>query len=230
MRDTQDFALTLKHAEVESGLIEGYGAVYHTEDRDGDIIAPGAFRDSLALRTPLMLWQHSAKEPIGVWEEVREDASGLYLKGRLAREGRGREAMELVKMGALTGLSVGFVTKDASRDPQTGVRTIHRAELYEVSLVTFPANEGARIASIKSAAQITTLRELEGALREAGASREAAKAACANFVAKCDLQYGGAGVQEDFGCGGNTEPVSDLNAALTAARYSLSLLEGTTEL
>ncbi len=146
-----DVSLEIKALpEDEIGVFEGYGAVFGNIDSDGDIIAKGAFADSLRLRTPKMLWQHNAREPIGVFTEVKEDENGLYVKGKLINTGRGAEAYELLKMGALDGMSVGFKTKQASRDHGTGRRTIMQAELMEVSLVTFPANELATVTAVKS--------------------------------------------------------------------------------
>lgn len=215
LTDKYDLPLTVKMLEENEGLIEGYGAVYDATDRDGDIIAGGAFAHSLKDRKPLMLWQHNAREPIGVWDMVRNDKHGLYLKGRLASEGRGKEARELVSMGALTGLSVGFITRESSRDPVTGVRTIHEADLFEVSLVTFPANEEARIRKIKNAEDINSLRDLEYALRNAGASKTAARSVCSNFVARKDLHQA---LDHDI------TAFSALDEALSAARRTLNLL------
>lgn len=108
-------------------------------------MAAGAFVKSLADHKtagtmPAMLWQHNSDEPIGVWTEMAEDANGLRVKGQLAlNTTRGKEAYELAKMGALNGLSVGFITKQFEYDTETDVRTITEADLWEVSLVTFPS-------------------------------------------------------------------------------------------
>ncbi len=172
------------------GEFEGYGAVFGNTDRDGDVVAKGAFADSLKARLPALLWQHNAKEPIGRFDAVREDERGLFVKGRLAQSGRGAEAYELLKMGALNGLSIGFVTKEAMRNSAAGTRTIKRADLMEVSLVTFPANELARVQTVKqrNAAMNLTVdtdietgdindpRTFERFLREQGFSRNRAKA------------------------------------------------------
>jgi len=170
------------------GEFEGYGAVFGNTDRDGDVVAKGAFADSLKSRLPALLWQHNAKEPIGRFDVVREDERGLFVKGRLAQSGRGAEAYELLKMGALNGLSIGFVTKEAMRNSAAGTRTIKRADLMEVSLVTFPANELARIESVKQvqtvkqsnaqsrADQIETPQSFEAMLCDNGFSRKRAKA------------------------------------------------------
>jgi len=175
--------------DTAPGSFEGYGSVFGNRDRDGDIVASGAFADSLKGRLPALLWQHDQKAPIGTFDEVREDARGLYVKGRLAMSGRGLEAYDLLKMGALNGLSIGFISKEASRDPVSGARTIHKADLMEVSLVTFPANELARVADVKAQAQkstavspadvtapIESARAFERMLRENGFSRSRAKA------------------------------------------------------
>ncbi len=176
---TTIFPLELKQ-ESEDGTFEGYGAIFGNVDRDGDIVERGAFDASLKKRTPALLWQHDQKQPIGRFEIVREDEKGLYVKARIAVKGDGERVHELLKMGALNGLSIGFVAKRASRSATTGVRTIHEADLMEVSLVTFPANEMARIENVKSRQQDTTMphtpRSFETLLRDNGFSRTQAKA------------------------------------------------------
>ncbi|WCL55084.1 HK97 family phage prohead protease [Gimibacter soli] len=178
MHDVIDLKLEAK-AAGPAGTFEGYGAVFGNVDRDGDRLAKGAFAESLKVRMPALLWQHNAKEPIGCFDHVAEDARGLHVKGRLSMEGRGKEAYDLLKMGALDGLSIGFVTREASRDVAAGVRTILKADLMEISLVTFPANELARVAAVKSAPEISSPRGLEHFLREAGLTRMQAKAVTA---------------------------------------------------
>lgn len=172
-------------AEIKAsaeGVIEGYGSVFGNVDSYGDIVVAGAFADTLKSgRAPAMLWQHNPDEPIGVWTEVREDKRGLVVTGQLALgTQRGREALELIRMGALSGLSIGFSTVRSSFDEQTGVRSLLELDLWEVSPVTFPANEAARITSAKSDA-IKTVRDFERALRdELGFSKGAATAIAAH--------------------------------------------------
>ncbi|MBL4837379.1 MAG: HK97 family phage prohead protease [Kordiimonadaceae bacterium] len=174
MSDVFSGKLQIK-ANGEPGCFDGYGAVFGNTDRDGDIVAKGAFSSSLATLKPALLWQHEQKSPIGVFDEVREDDRGLYVRGRLSLKGRGEEAYELLKMGALNGLSVGFITKSDERDAVTGIRTILKAELLEVSLVTFPANELARVTMVKAAT--LSKRELEKKLtQDAGFSVSVARA------------------------------------------------------
>ncbi|NMF98394.1 HK97 family phage prohead protease [Aromatoleum toluolicum] len=183
---TIDFAYDLK-ATGDTGTFEGYGSVFSIEDRGGDIVAPGAFTETLAAskssgRLPALLWQHRQTEPIGVYTSMDEDSVGLRVKGQLAlKTARGAEAYELMKMGALSGLSIGYRVRDDSWDRVTGVRTIKKADLIELSLVTFPMNDASRVSSVKG--QIETLEDLKSAeqyLRDAGLSRTEAKA----FIAR----------------------------------------------
>ena len=165
----------------DDGMIEGYGSVFGVRDSYSDIVAPGAFKASLAEHkangtAPALLWQHRSDEPIGVWIELAEDQRGLRIKGRLAMEtARGKEAHTLLKMGAINGLSIGFMTRDWTYDRQTDIRTVTQLELWEVSLVTFPSNSAARVTSVRSA-DIGTPKDAERILRDAGFSRADATA------------------------------------------------------
>ena len=92
-----------------------------------------------------MLWQHDPARPIGVWDEVREDAKGLFVRGRLLLEVQAaREAHVLLQAGAIDGLSIGYRTL-RSEKAETGQRLLHEIELWEVSLVTFPMLPEARV-------------------------------------------------------------------------------------
>lgn len=168
------------------GIVEGYGSIFGNEDSYGDIVAPGAFEETLAEakavgRYPAMLWQHDPSEPIGVWTDMTEDSRGLKVRGKFADTQRGQEALALVKMGALTGLSIGYSTVGAEYDDQAETRTLTKVKLWEVSPVTFPANDKARITRVKSA-DIKTERDFERFLRDAGFSRtEAKRIACQGF-------------------------------------------------
>lgn len=182
-REVRAFAFEVR-ATGDNGEIEGYGSVWGVKDSYDDVIASGAFDASLkahksAGTMPAMLWQHDPSEPIGVWTEMSEDKNGLKVKGKLALETvRGKEAHALMKMGALNGLSIGFISKEWSYDRETEIRTLTEIDLWEVSLVTFPANQKARVTSVKAAdvQGITSIRQAEKALRDAGFSDDAAKA------------------------------------------------------
>ena len=180
-REVRSFALQIK-AAGDDGTVEGYGSVFGVRDNYDDVIAKGAFIQSLkdhkaAGTMPAMLWQHDADKPIGVWTEMVEDEKGLRIKGQLAMETvKGKEAHALLKMGALNGLSIGFMSKEWAYDRDTEVRTLTAIDLWEVSLVTFPANEKARVTNVKSADEMATPKDAEKALRDAGFSKSDATA------------------------------------------------------
>lgn len=179
---TMDFALQIKAAK-DDGTVEGYGSVFGVRDAYDDVIAPGAFGQSLKDHKaggtmPAMLWQHNASEPIGIWTDMVEDERGLKVIGQLALETvRGREAHALLKMGALNGLSIGFVSKQWTYDRETEVRTLTQIDLWEVSLVTFPANGKSRVTTVKGAAdEVRVPKDAERILRDAGFSKADATA------------------------------------------------------
>ena len=137
---------------VEDGTeISGYASLFGRVDQGGDLVARGAYGASLAAeaagRRIKMLWQHDPGQPIGVWDELREDARGLWVKGRLLDSvARGREAAALIEAGAIDGLSIGYRTQRAAKN-DAGQRVLQTLDLWEVSLVTFPMLPTARIAA-----------------------------------------------------------------------------------
>ena len=176
-----DFAFEMKTAS--DGSFEGYGSVFNVQDGGNDIIIPGAFSETLTSqkaqgRMPAMLWQHQQDSPIGVYTKMDEDTVGLRVTGKLAlKTARGAEAYELLKMGALTGMSIGYRSKEDSYDRMTGIRTLKRLDLLELSLVTFPMNDASRISSVKSAIEeLESIRDAERFLRDSGMSRTEAVA------------------------------------------------------
>lgn len=159
----------------EKGIFSGYGSVFGNVDSYDEVVAPGAFSESLAAwktsgRLPPILWQHRSGEPIGPYLEMSEDATGLFVKGHLLIDDvqRAREARALMQAKAVNGLSIGFVTREDSYDRVTGIRTLKKVDLWEVSVVTFPANPQAQIANVKSAySALETLADVERHLRDA---------------------------------------------------------------
>ncbi|MFZ7090417.1 HK97 family phage prohead protease [Primorskyibacter sp. 2E233] len=137
---------------VEGTKIEGYASLFGACDQGGDVVSKGAYARSLARLTKegrgvKMLWQHDPAQPIGIWDEVREDERGLYVKGRLLDSvEKGREAAALIEAGAIDGLSIGYRTLKAAKNDK-GQRLLTELELWEVSLVTFPMLPSARVAS-----------------------------------------------------------------------------------
>jgi len=162
--------------EVEDGtIISGYASLFGVADQGNDVVAPGAYAASLAAlgqkgQRVKMLWQHDPLQPIGIWDEVREDETGLWVKGRLLETvEKGREAKALIEAGAIDGLSIGYRTRKATKNEE-GQRVLTELELWEVSLVTFPMLPNARIAG---KAEQT---DFDLALRDMAAAFEGARA------------------------------------------------------
>lgn len=182
--------LEVKFADdAQPGAFEGYGAVFGNLDAYGDVIQRGAFKETLrewgrAKRLPPMLVQHGGwmmtdmdALPIGKWEVMSEDDTGLHVKGRLINldTERGKTIYGAMKDDVLDGMSIGYRAKEFSlgTKPDEPRRTLKKVDLFEVSIVTFPANGKARVSAVKSAAELTTddFREIEAALRTKGLSR-----------------------------------------------------------
>jgi HK97 family phage prohead protease len=152
---TETLSLELKVGTVDdAGTFEGVASLYGELDGMGDIVQSGAFTKSLAAhkrngRMPLLLWMHRLDEPIGVWQDIKDTAQGLVVKGRLILDtARGREAYALLKERAINGLSIGFRTLKSART-KTG-RLLQEVSLEEISLVALPALASARVTSVKS--------------------------------------------------------------------------------
>ena len=171
------------------GSFSGYASLFGRVDLGRDVVERGAFSRSLAERGAAgvrMLFQHDPNQPIGAWTEIREDGRGLFVRGRLTPGvAKSREVLELMRGGALDGLSIGFRTVRARSEP-SGVRRILEADLWEISVVTFPMLPGARVESIKGggARSLPTTREFVRWLtRDAGLTRSDAQAVIARGFA-----------------------------------------------
>ncbi|QDP57378.1 MAG: putative prohead protease [Prokaryotic dsDNA virus sp.] len=163
---TKDAALLIKQAAPvldikaldKSGEFEGYGSTFGGEpDSYGDVIAEGAYSESLAAHSakgtmPKMFWQHDPSEPIGKWLAAEEDDRGLLMRGKLNMNvQRAKEAYALLKEGDIDGLSIGYRIKEYSVDTDTGIWTLEKLDLHEVSVVSIGANENAVVSSVKAA-------------------------------------------------------------------------------
>lgn len=153
MKSFSDNGLEVKFQRFDSELtlddgfvIEGYASLFGAKDQGGDVVEKGAYAKSLGDgRRVKMLWQHDPHEPIGIWDEIREDDRGLFVKGRLLKSvARAREVAALTKAGAIDGLSIGYRTVKSHKN-ERGLRCLSEVELWEVSLVTFPMLPEARL-------------------------------------------------------------------------------------
>lgn len=132
------------------GEFDGYASLFDQPDLGRDVVAAGAFADSLVRRGGAagikLLWQHDPAQPVGVWSEIIQDQRGLYVRGALNLSvARGQELFALLQQGAVAGLSIGFRTGKAHADPINRLRVLTRIDLWEVSLVTFPMLPAARV-------------------------------------------------------------------------------------
>ena len=172
---------------LEDGTFTGYGSVFNVEDGGGDIVMPGAFAKSLAAHrqrgtSVKLLWQHDPGEPIGVWTDLREDSHGLVCTGKVFTDfDRGRQALSLMRAGAIDGLSIGYECKVWEMQagegeahapgpagypglPTGGTRRLMEIDLWEVSVVTFPMNQDSRISTVRQRPAPAAPRDMDGAL------------------------------------------------------------------
>ncbi|WCR09588.1 phage major capsid protein [Paracoccus stylophorae] len=132
---------------TDAGEITGTAWPFSGPDRVGDVIEKGAFDQPASLP---MLFAHDQGQVIGVWNEIAETDTGLTVKGKLLVDDveRAREVRAMIRAGAVSGLSIGFVTKEATRNPKG--RSIAKLALHEISVVAVPCHPGAQITSLKS--------------------------------------------------------------------------------
>ena len=171
--DNLDMPCEFKEIDQDDdGSFEGYASVFNNKDLGNDVIRRGAFLESISERSPKgvkLLYQHKSDEPIGVIDSLEEDSKGLKIKGRLAMgTQKGKEVFELMKMGALDSMSIGYRLKpDGYKyDPKDKRRIIKSVDLMEISLVTFPMNPKAKVTKVKLAEMTPT--EIEKYLRDVG--------------------------------------------------------------
>lgn len=190
--------MTILHKAIElnlksltdKGQFCGYGSVFNVVDKGGDIVAPGAFAESLDTwrkngRAVPVLWQHDPGQPIGAWEDLKEDDYGLLGDASLWLDEApyARLAHKGMQTKTITGLSIGYRVKDYSVNQDTGVYTLQKLDLVEISVVTNPMNDDARVAGVKAmveAGRLPSLPEFEKFLREAGGFSKSQAVAVAN--------------------------------------------------
>jgi HK97 family phage prohead protease len=145
----------LKARGDEGWSFSGYASTFGNVDQGGDVVLRGAFSNSLKARVPRLLWQHDMTEPVGRVVSLREDDRGLHGEYKLSRTSRGSDAYMLLKDGAIDSMSIGYVPEDQEFD-DNGVRLLKSVSLLEISLVSIPMNEEARITAVKAAAREAT--------------------------------------------------------------------------
>jgi HK97 family phage prohead protease len=205
----KSFGLDVK-AVSDEGVIEGYASVFGgAPDSYGDIIAPGAFSDTLAKHKregtmPLMLWGHdSFQPPIGNWNDMAQDGKGLWVQGSVDLEdAMGQRVHRALKRKAMKGLSIGYETIESETDAKRpGIRILKSVDLWEVSPVNFPAQRRAAVDNVKSytsGGNLPSLPEFEEFLREAGFSKTQATAITGKGLAHLLRSESGNATTADF--------------------------------
>jgi len=211
--ERKDSAAVAEHRDFEvkfaagdkAGLFTGYGAIFGNVDAFGDVIEKGAFKETLRDweakgKLPPMMLQHgggmfggAAEDmlPIGQWTAMEENSKGLKVEGKLfaLQTEKGQYIYEGLKSGVLDGLSIGYITKKATNGTKPGDprRRLEAVDLKELSIVTFPSNDRARVSAVKAARDVKTIREFEDFLRDVGGFSHAAAKAIASGGFKAQL-------------------------------------------
>lgn len=211
--ETKGFETSFELKTSDDGVFEGHGAVFNKPDEFGDIIMPGAFKKSLRThgrRKVKMFLEHDRTKLLGVWEQLKEDGDGLFVKGRLLLELQtAKEVFILMKEGVLDSLSIGFRTILSQFDSKREGRNILELKLFEVSLVSIPAQMAALITNVKNVSpeDIETKGDLERVLRDVGISKSVSRFIVAGWTppARRDAE-------------GGTELVSRISAVTKSLR------------
>jgi uncharacterized protein len=211
------FAFELKSAN-DAGVFEGYASTFGNKDQGGDIVERGAFARTLKEKgydSIVMLKNHNRDDVIGVWEEMREDERGLYVRGRILVETTsGRDTYIQMKNKALKGMSIGGYTTNGSPDGRKRARIIKEFDLHEISVVTFPMNVMAQIGAVKSL-DVDVIRAMEADFRkELNLSNASAVSAVA--IVKKHLREGGEINHADASREADAKAIADLTARFRA--------------
>ena len=162
--------------------ISGYASHFLSVDSYGTAVKKGAFRKTIRERGERIpvLWQHNPDYPIGKPTALKEDRTGWLFNAAIG-EGttHGRDVMALLRDGVPLGMSFGFQTiKDRAaeddddldfthapdyfkgKNGRAEVRVIEEVRLWEISTVTFPANEHATISDVRAIAEADAISTL----------------------------------------------------------------------
>ncbi len=207
----KDLKLDVKQEKNEM-TFSGYASVFGNVDHTNDIVLKGAFTKSISERMPKLCYQHSTYDVVGVISYAKEDDYGLYVEGKFCQTQLGKDVYTLIKDGAIDQMSIGYVTKEC--DYENNIRLLKEVMLYEVSFVTFPANERAKITAVKSAPE--TIRDFEQKLKQIGLSQKQAK-----IVAKNSWSLIQRDVEDEASSDEQRDVVENNNAELKEALQNL---------
>lgn len=222
----RDLQLEVKEVQA-NGKFTGYGSVFGVVDSYREVVEKGAFKATLDAiqqrgRPVPVLWQHRSSEPIGVYTHLEEDDHGLYVEGQLLKDDvqLAKEAYALMSVGAVSGLSIGYYVTEDSFNEKERIRTLKALDLVEISLVTFPANDDARIETVKAKlarGNLPTLPQFERILRELGFSKSQAVTVASKGLAH--LLRSESDSQEDATPNADIKALSDYLSAFSLPKF-----------
>jgi len=186
-KEFKSFAFEVKQISEDDDffIFEGFASTFGNTDLGDDIVQAGAFTDSLKENSQVpILWQHRLSEPIGKSIHLEEQVKGLFVRARLPKNDslvRDRVIPQM-KVGSITTMSIGFFTIEFSRNNDTGINTLEKIKLFEISLVTLAMNPEAVITDFKSfkEEEIKSIKDIETILKKGGLSQKEAK----TFISK----------------------------------------------
>ncbi|GAB4332452.1 MAG: hypothetical protein Kow0099_04220 [Candidatus Abyssubacteria bacterium] len=141
-RPRRTFRFHMKLVESERGRrqIEGYASTRDL-DRMGEVVEPGAFAESLKdfMANPIVTYMHDWSNPIGKVVDARIDEVGLFIQAEISETAH--KVWKLIEEGILRAFSIGYEVVEEK--PLDGVNHILKLRLYEVAVVSIPANRRA---------------------------------------------------------------------------------------
>jgi len=217
------YDLAFEQCEVKigrNGRFTGYASVFDGLDSYGDTIKAGAFANTLSNRgrLPVMLFGHNPGRVIGKWLQLAEDSRGLHGEGEFTPgHSDAQDVMASMRHGAIDGLSIGFrIPKGGAEQKEDGGRIIKQIDLVEISVVTFPADDAARITSVKEQLDsLESIRDVEAFLRESGGFSRAAAQALLSRVKSLVLSDSDRGGGEIDGVKAHVSRVLQLSRSLS---------------
>jgi uncharacterized protein len=207
----------------EEGVFKGLGSGFGDVDQGNDMMVMGCFDESLSMKSPdavKCLWQHNQSEPLGYYRKLTSTPSGLEVEGKIFPTTLGKDALILMKGDdqgkGVDGLSIGFIVEDYEYKTigERRVRVIKKADLLEISVVTFPMHLRCRINGVKSmnvdqVNELESLSEIEDALRDLGLTKNAATALVSKVTEFKSISDEGEPQPEDAEVGEPQEAKSD---------------------
>lgn len=185
-------ASEIKFSGDNPRVFSGYASVFNGVDAYGDSIEPGAYKETINPENrdrPIQLrWNHFGPV-IGKWKAMAEDEKGLWVEGELTpNHSVASDVAASLAHGAVNGLSIGYRVAEDGVEMRGNTRVLKKIDLFEISVVEEPADNMARVSGIKSMLEeVTTLKEIEAILRDAGRFSKADATALVSRVKSLSL-------------------------------------------